>query len=70
VLNWLGFTSLIELYDMLMGHIDGVVACARYSLTNAALEGNDSRVRAISHRAHGYRSPNRLMLCLYHAPWR
>jgi transposase len=55
---------------MLMRHIDGVVAWARHRLTNAALEGNNSRVRAISQRAHGYRNPNNLMLVLYHASWR
>ena len=43
---------------MLMRHIDGVVTWARYRLTNAALEGNNCRVRAISQRAHGYRNPN------------
>ena len=42
----------------------------RYRMTNAALEGNNSRVRAISQRAHGYRNPNNLMLVLYHASWR
>jgi transposase len=52
---------------MLLRYIDGVVAWARHRLTNAALEGNNSRVRAISQRAHGYRNPNNLMLVLYHA---
>jgi transposase len=51
--------ALIAFYDMLMRHIDGVVAWARHRLTNAALEGNNNRVRAISQRAraHGYRNP-------------
>lgn len=70
LLNWSRLTPLIEFYNMLMRHIDGVVAWARYRLTNAALEGNNSRVRAISQRAHGYRNPNNLMLVLYHASWR
>ena len=70
LLNWSRLTSLIAFYDMLMRHIDGVVAWARYRLTNAALEGNNARVRAISQRAHGYRNPNNLMLVLYHASWR
>jgi transposase len=70
LLNWSRLTSLIAFYDMLMRHIDGVVAWARHRLTNAALEGNNSRVRAISQRAHGYRNPNNLMLVLYHASWR
>jgi transposase len=51
LLNGSRLTSLIEFYDMLMRHFDGVVAWGRYRLTNA-LEGNNSRVRAISQRAH------------------
>jgi transposase len=70
LLNWSRLTSLIAFYDMLMRHIDGVLTWARYHLTNAALEGNNARVRAISQRAHGYRNPNNLMLVLYHASWR
>jgi transposase len=70
LLNWSRLTPLIDFYDMLMRHIDGVVSWARHRLTNAALEGNNSRVRAISQRAHGYRNPNNLMLVLYHASWR
>jgi transposase len=70
LLNWSRLTSLIAFYDMLMRHIDCVLAWARYHLTNAALEGNNARVRAISQRAHGYRNPNNLMLVLYHASWR
>lgn len=70
LLNWSRLTPLIEFYAMLMRHLDGVVAWARHRLTNAALEGNNSRVRAISQRGHGYRNPNNLMLVLYHASWR
>jgi transposase len=70
LLNWSRLTSLIRFYDLLMRHVDGVVAWARHRMTNAALEGNNSRVRAISQRAHGYRNPNNLMLVLYHASWR
>lgn len=70
LLNWSRLMPLIEFYDMLMRHIDGVVAWARHRMTNAALEGNNSRIRAISQRAHGYRNPNNLMLVLYHASWK
>jgi transposase len=70
LLNWSRLTPLIAFYDMLMRHIDGVVSWARHRMTNAALEGNNSRVRAISQRGHGYRNPNNLMLVLYHASWR
>ena len=70
LLNWTRLKPLIAFYDMLMRHIDGVVAWARYRLTNAALEGNNSRVRGLSQRARGYRNPHNFMLVLYHASWR
>ena len=59
-----------EFYDilMLMRHVDGVVAWARCRLTNAALEGNNSRIRAISQRGHGYRNPDNLMVVLIMLP--
>lgn len=70
LLNWSRLTLLIASYDMLMRHIDGVVAWAHHRLTNAALEGDNSRVWVISQRAHGYRNPNNLTPVLYHASWR
>jgi transposase len=68
-LNWTRLRPLIAFWEMLMRHIDGVVAWARLRLTNAALEGNNSRIRGLSQRARGYRNPNNLMLVLYHASW-
>jgi transposase len=73
LLNGSRLTPLIAFYDLVMRHINGVAAWARHRLTNAAREGNDVRVRAISQRAHGYRNPrnpNNLMLVLYHLSWR
>jgi len=69
-LNWTRLRPLIEFWQLLMRHIDGVVAWARHRLTNAALEGNNSRVRGLSIRARGYRNPDNLMVVLYHASWR
>lgn len=70
LLNWSRLRPLIRFWEMLMRHVDGVVAWATYRMTNAALEGNNARVRGISQRAHGYRNPTNLMLVLYHASWR
>lgn len=50
LLNWTRLRPLIAFHDMLMRHLDGVVAWARHRLTNAALEGN-SRVRGLRQRA-------------------
>lgn len=69
LLNYTRLTPLIEFWERLMRHIDGVVAWAPLRLTNAALEGNNSRVRGISQRARGYRNPHNLMLVLHHASW-
>ena len=68
-LNWTRLDPLIAFWEMLMRHIDGVAAWATHHLSNAALEGNNARVRSISQRGRGYRNPNNLMLVLYHASW-
>jgi transposase len=70
LLNWTRLQPLIKFWEMLMRHIDGVTAWAPLRLSNAALEGNNSRIRGLSQRARGYRNPNNLMLVLYHASWR
>ena len=70
LLNWSRLKPLIKFWKMLMRHIDGVIAWAPLRMTNAALEGNNSRVRGLSQRAHGYRNPGNLMLVLYHASWK
>ena len=69
LLNWSRLEPLIAFWDLLMRYRAGVLAWARFRLTNAALEGNNSRVRGISQRGRGYRNPNNLMLVLYHASW-
>ena len=60
---------LIRFHAMLYRHLAGVLAWTKHRLTNAALEGNNSRVRGLSHRARGYRNPQNLMVVLYHASW-
>jgi len=41
-----------------------------YRLTNAALEGNDSRIRAIKQHGRGYRNLNNLVVVLYYVSWK
>jgi transposase len=69
LLNWSRLKPLIRFWEMLWRHVDGVTAWAKFRLTNAAVEGNNSRIRGISQRGRGYRNPNNLMLVLYHASW-
>jgi transposase len=70
MLRWSRLRPLQRFCDMLYRHAPGVLAWAKHHLTNAALEGNNARVRGISIRARGYRNPDNLMLVLYHASWR
>jgi transposase len=70
MLRWKRLGPLQHFWQMLVRHEQGVLAWARHRMTNAALEGNNARVRALSHRAHGYRNPDHLIVILYHASWR
>ena len=47
LLNYTRLTPLIEFWERMMRHIDGVCAWAPLRLTNATLEGNNSRVRGL-----------------------
>lgn len=51
---------------MLWRHFDGVLNYFRFHLTNAPLEGQNSRTRLLSQRARGFRNPNNLIMMLYH----
>lgn len=70
LLRWQRLPSLRRFWDMLLDHWAGVLAWARHHLSNAALEGNNSRVRGLSVRARGYRNPNNMIVVIYHASWR
>jgi transposase len=50
---------------MIERHWAGVIAWAKHRLSNAVLEGNNSRIPGISQRGHGYRNPENLMQILY-----
>ncbi len=70
LLRWQRLRPLVRFWKTIEKHMAGVIAWAKHHLSNAALEGNNSRVRGISIRARGYRNPNNLMMVLYHASWR
>ena len=65
LLRWQRLAPLVRFWAMIGRHWHGVLAWAKHRLSNAALEGNNSRVRGISQRAHGYRNPDNLMQILY-----
>ncbi len=70
MLRWQRLRPLERFSQMILTHLAGVLAWVRHRLTNAALEGNNARVRAISQRGRGYRNASNLMMMLYHASWR
>ncbi len=51
---------------MLRTHWDGVLAWTRIRVTNGALEGMNNKVKAISHRAFGYRTTWTYIANIYH----
>lgn len=65
LLRWQRLSPLKRFWAMIKRHWFGVLAWATHGLSNAALEGNNSRVRGISQRGHGYRNPDNLMQILY-----
>lgn len=65
LLRWQRLGPLQRFWAMIERHWFGVLAWAKHGLSNAALEGNNSRVRGISQRGHGYRNPENLMQILY-----
>jgi transposase len=66
-LRWQRLQPLRRFADMLFKHLDGVLAWAKERITNAALEGNNARIRGLSHRAHGFRNVANLVERIYHA---
>ena len=46
-----------RLYELLLQHLDGIVAFISSRLTNARLEGMNNKIRVLSHRAYGFHTP-------------
>lgn len=55
-----------KLAQMLRTHLDGVLAWTRIRVTNGALEGMNNKIKAISHRAYGYRTSWAYIANIYH----
>jgi transposase len=68
---WLAWASrsklkpFIRLARTIRRHRDGILAAIRLGLTNARLEGLNSKVRLISHRSFGFHSPDPLIALIY-----
>jgi transposase len=68
---WLAWASrsrlkpFIRLARTLREHRDGILAAIRLGLSNGRLEGLNSKIRLISHRAFGFHSPQPLIVLVY-----
>ena len=55
----------IKLARTIRCHRDGILAAVRLGITNARLEGLNSKVRLISHRSYGFHSADALIALVY-----
>jgi transposase len=68
---WLAWASrsklkpFVKLARTIRTHKAGVLAAIELGISNGRLEALDSRVRLISHRAHGFHSPDALIAMIY-----
>jgi transposase len=68
---WLAWASrsrlrpFVRLARTLREHRDGILAAIRLNLSNGRLEGLNSKIRLISHRAFGFHSPEPLIALVY-----
>jgi transposase len=68
---WLAWASRSKLWPFvrlartLREHRDGILAAIRLGLSNGRLEGLNSKIRLISHRAFGFHSPQPLIALVY-----
>jgi transposase len=57
--------SFVKLARTIRKHRDGILAAVRLGLSNARLEGLNSKVRLISHRSFGFHGPDPLIALIY-----
>jgi transposase len=55
----------VRLARTLKAHRDGILAAIRLGLSNGRLEGLNSKIRLISHRAFGFHSAHPLIALIY-----
>ncbi len=55
-----------KLAKTIRAHRDGILAWTKLRVTNGALEGLNNKVKAISHRAFGFRTTWKYMANIYH----
>jgi transposase len=56
---------MIDLARRLRAHFDGIIAAVELGLTNARLEGTNSKIRLINHRGYGHHSASSLAAMIH-----
>ena len=51
---------------MLQSHLDGVLAWTKARVSNGAVEGMNNKIKSISHRSFGFRTPAHFITAIYH----
>jgi transposase len=51
---------------LLRSHLDGVLAWTRSRVSNGAVEGMNNKIKSISHRSFGFRTPKTFIAAIYH----
>lgn len=51
---------------LLRSHLDGILAWTRSRVSNGAVEGMNNKIKSISHRSFGFRSPKTFIAAIYH----
>ena len=52
--------------QLIRGHLDGILAWTTLKVSNSALAGLNNAVKAISHRAYGYRTVDAYITAIWH----
>jgi transposase len=50
----------------LRGHLDGILAWTKHRLSSRAVEGMNNKIKSISHRSFGLRTPEHFIAAIYH----
>jgi transposase len=51
---------------MLRSHLDGILPWTTIRLSNGAVEGMNNKIKSISHRSFGFRTPAYFIAAIYH----
>ncbi len=53
--------------QMIIDHVDGILAWSELRISNGALEGMNNKVKVVSHRAYGFRKVDTYITAIWHS---